>query len=93
MLDVLIALAEDFDDKLIQRVVVAFSQLEGIPCITTLYLPLQTDILGLLAVGFLFSGILHLEQEPLLLECQNRRTLLISHLLVAKVYIFLDINT
>ena len=68
MLYLLIALTEYLHDELVQRVVVTLAHFQRIPGITTLHLPLQTHFLSLLAVGFLFGGVLHLEQEPLLLE-------------------------
>ena len=76
---VILALSEDLDDQLVQGVVIALAQFDGVPGISAFHLPLQARFLGLFAVGFLFGGVFHLEQQPVLLECQNRRTLLISH--------------
>ena len=80
-----IALTVYLHDKLVQRVVITLAHLHRPPGIATLYLPLQAHLFGLLAVGFLLGGILHLKQQPLLLECQYRRNLLISHNFSAKV--------
>ena len=76
---VILALTVHLHDELVQRVIVAFAHPHGIPGIAALHLPLQPRCLGLLAKGLLLSGILHLEQQPLLLQCQYRRSLLISH--------------
>ena len=59
---IVVALAEYLHDELVERVVVALAHADGIPCITALHLPLQSHLLGLLAVGFLFCSVLHLEQ-------------------------------
>ena len=82
---VVIGLAEEFDDKLIEGVVVGLARFEGEPDIAALDLPLQTHGLGLFAVGLFLSGVFHLEEQALLLKCQNRRTLLISHRFGCKV--------
>ena len=76
---VIIGLAEKFDDELIEGVVVGLARFEGEPDIAALDLPLQAHGFGLFAVGLFLSGVFHLEEQALLLECQNRRTLLISH--------------
>ena len=64
---IVFTLTEHLHDKLIQRVIIALTHFNGIPCITTLHLSLQPHLFSLLAKGLLLSCILHLEQEPLLL--------------------------
>ena len=59
---VILALAMYLHHKLVQRVIVTLPHLHGPPGITTFHLPLQSHLFGLLAVGFLFGSILHLEQ-------------------------------
>ena len=74
MLDiVVVGLAEDLDDELVEGVVVGFAEFEGIPGIAALDLPLQTHGFGLFAVGIFFGCIFHLEEQALLLECQYWR--------------------
>ena len=74
MLDVVIVgLAEELDDELVEGVVVGLAQFEGEPGIAAFDLPLQTHRLGLFAVGFFLSGVFHLEEQALLLECQYWR--------------------
>ena len=72
MLYLVITLTEHLYHQLIERIIVALSHLQGIPGITTLHLPHQSHFLGLFAEGILLGGILHLEQQPLLLECLYR---------------------
>ena len=79
MFYLLVALAEHLYHQLVQGIIIAFAHLQGIPGITALHLPLQPHLFGLLTEGFLLGLILHLEQQPLLLECQNGRNLLIFH--------------
>jgi hypothetical protein len=90
---ILAAQAEHLYHQLVQRVVVALSHPQRPPGITTLHLPLQPHLLGLLAESLLLRLILQLEQQPLLLERQDWRILLISHELAAKIIFFLDIST
>jgi len=70
---VVVGLAEEFDDKLIEGVVVGLARFEGEPDIAALDLPLQTHGFGLFAVGLFLSGVFHLEEQALLLECLNHR--------------------
>ena len=79
VLYLLVALPEHFHHELVQRVIVALAHLQRIPGIAALHLPLQSHLLGLLAESLFLSRILHLEQQPLLLKRQYRRSLLISH--------------
>ena len=72
MLYLIVALTEHLDHELVEGVIVTLAHLQGIPGITTLHLPHQPHLLGLLAEGILLCGILHLEQQPLLLECLYR---------------------
>ena len=74
-----VALSEHFHHELVQRVIVALAHLQRIPGIAAFHLPLQSHLLGLLAESLFLSRILHLEQQPLLLKRQYRRSLLISH--------------
>ena len=64
-----ITLTEHLYHQLIERVIVALAHLQGVPGITTLHLPHQSHLLGLFTEGILLGSILHLEQQPLLLEC------------------------
>ena len=82
---IILALAMHLDHELVERVIVALPHFYRPPGITTFHLPLQPHLLGLFAVGFLLGLILHLEQQPLLLECQYRRILLITHKSPAKL--------
>ena len=82
---IILTLAMHLDHELVKRVIVALPHFHGPPGITTLNLPLQPHLLGLFAVGFLLGLILHLEQQTLLLECQYRRILLITHKAPAKL--------
>ena len=79
MFDLLIALAEHLHHQLVQGVIITSAHLQGIPGVTALHLPLQSHLFGLLTEGFLLGLILHLEQQPLLLKCQNGRNILIFH--------------
>jgi hypothetical protein len=60
------ALTEYLYHQLVQRVVVALSHPQRPPGITTLHLPLQSHLLGLLAESLFLSSVLHLEQQFLL---------------------------
>ena len=66
MFNLLVTLPEHLHHELVQRVIVALPHLQRIPGITTLHLPLQSHLLGLLTERLFLSGILHLEQQFLL---------------------------
>ena len=70
---VVVRLAEDLDDELVEGVVVTLACFQGEPGIAAFDLPLQTHLLGLFAVGFLLGSVFHLEEKALLLECQYWR--------------------
>ena len=64
---IVVALTENFNHELVQRVIIAFAHFQRKPGITTFHLSLQAHRLGLLAKSLLLSLILQLEQQPLLL--------------------------
>ena len=68
VLNIRIGLAHHLDSQLVQRVVIAASHLDWPPCIAAFHLPFYPDLFGLLTEGLLFSIILQLQQEALLLE-------------------------
>ena len=68
MLDVGISSAHHLHRQLVQGIIIALAKPHRPPRITALHLPLHTDLLRLLAKGFLLRLIFQLQEQPLLLE-------------------------
>ena len=66
VLRLVVGIAQQFYDILVERIVETLTGAYGKPCVATLHLPLQTYRPGLFPEGFALGSVLHLKEYAML---------------------------